>query len=246
MDLATSLAREGWILDDPDGISLGRPEDAVKVLGRAFRIADSYVHKDRIDEAARSRLFLAGGSLADILWRSNPQRGLEVYDHLLRDMDAIDSKFLRLREVDVLSGSSYALRRLGRVAEARQRIDRAFAILKDLGLYPAEKIESGAEVDVALSALADHEAETGNWTRGVEIYQGVLDRALGAKPQSSLVNAMNLSNIYRSMATIYRSGGQMEIASGLQTKRSDLWRHWAAKLPNNLFVQRQMRAAASL
>jgi serine/threonine protein kinase/tetratricopeptide (TPR) repeat protein len=245
MNLVTSLAREGWILGDPDSISLGQSGEAVKVLERAFQIADSFVHKDQKDETPRSRLFLAGGSLADILWRSDPQRGLDVYDHLLRDMDEVDSKFLRLREVDVLAGSSYALRRLGRTAEARQRLDWAFAILRDLKLYPAEKIEPGAEADVALSALADHEAETGNWVRGIEICRGLLERAREMKPETSLVGAVNLSEIYGSLAAIYRRGGKAELASTVQAKRSELWQHWVGKLPNNPFVLRQMRAAAS-
>ncbi len=124
-------------------------------------------------------------------------------------------------------------------------MDRAFAILKELKLYPAEKIEAGGEADAALSALADHEAETGNVTRGIEIYRELLDRARGAKPETSLIDAVNLSNIYRSMAALYSRGRHADLVSAMETRRLDLWRQWDRKLPNNAFVRRQIAAAAA-
>jgi tetratricopeptide (TPR) repeat protein len=183
--------------------------------------------------------------LASILRHSDPRQALAVYDHTLRDMDEVNSNFLRLREVDLLAGSSYVLRRLGRPAGARQRLDRAFAILKDLKLYPVDKIEAGAEADTALAALADHEAATGNAARGIEIYQGLLERARGEKPETSLVDAVNLSSIYRSMGNLYRHAGRAELASAMEAQRLDLWRNWDRKLPHNPFVLRQITAAAS-
>ena len=117
MNLVLALAWEGWILGEADAISLGRSEEAVQVLERAFQIADNFVHKDAKDEASRSRLFLAGAPLAGILLNSDPSRAEAVYNHTLRDMEEVNSNFLRLREVDVLAGSSYALRRLGRSNE---------------------------------------------------------------------------------------------------------------------------------
>jgi serine/threonine protein kinase len=242
MNLAFALSQEGSILGMRDGISLGRPKEAVQVLERAFKIADGFVHQDPKDESSRNQLSFAGGPLADILRDSEPVRALAFYDHTLRDMDEVGGNSLRLLEVDVLAGSSFALRRLGRLLEARERLDRAFAILRDLKLYPAEKIVAGLEVDTALTALADHEAETGNVARGIEIYQGLLDRARGAKPETSLVDAVNLSGIYRSMSALYRRTQRAELASALETRRLELWRRWDRKLPNNPFVLRQIAA----
>jgi hypothetical protein len=51
-----------------------------------------------------------------------------------------------------------------------------FAGLTQLKLYPAEKIETYSDADLALRALADHEADTGNVARVIEIYQELLDR----------------------------------------------------------------------
>ena len=52
----------------------------------------------------------------------------------------------RRDEVWLLTGSSYALRRLGRAAEARQRIDAALAILRDLKEYPAASVDTRRRV----------------------------------------------------------------------------------------------------
>jgi tetratricopeptide (TPR) repeat protein/predicted Ser/Thr protein kinase len=243
MNIVVALAYEGWILGEDEAISLGRSEEALAVLERAFKIADDFVHKDPNDESSRSRLFLAGGPMADILRDSDVGRALSVYDHTLTDMGDVRSKFLQLREVYVLAGSSYALRRLGRTVEARQRLDRAFATLKELQLYPAETIEAGSEAQRALSALADHEGETGNVAGAIEVYQGLLDRlAAGAKPETSLPGALEVSQVYQSMAALQRRDGRADLASALDGRRLELWRHWDRKLPDNPFVLRQIAA----
>ena len=182
--------------------------------------------------------------MADILRHSDARRALSVYDHTYRDMAEISSKLLQIREVNLLAGSSYALRSLGRPAEARQRLDAAFALLSQLKLYPAQKIEAGSEADKALCALADHEADTGNVARAIEVYQGLLDRleAGGAKPETSLPDAVDLSHIWASVAVLDRRTGRVDLASALEKRRMELWRHWERKLPNNPFVLRQIAA----
>ena len=247
MNLVMALVREGWILGEPEAISLGRTEEALTVLERAFNIADQFVHKDPHDESTRSRLFLAGMSMADILRRSDSSRALEVYDHTLRDMGEVRGRFLQIRAVYLLAGSSYALRRLGRPTEARRRLEHAFASLKQLGLYPAEKVEAGSEAESALSALADHEAESGNLTGAVEIYQELLSRVTAAdtKPETSLGVAVELSRILRSIAALHRRDGRPDLASPIDVRRVELWRHWVRRLPTNPFVLRQVAATSA-
>jgi len=244
MNFVLALVREGWILGEDQAINLGRSEEAVAILERAFKITDDFVHKDPNDESSRSRLFLAGSPMADILRHSDPSRALAIYDHTLEDMDDVRGKFLQKRAVYVLTGSSYALRRLGRPAEARQRLDRAFATLTELKLYPTEKIEADPEVQRALSALADHEADSGNIARAIEIYQGLLNRltAASTKPETSIAFAVDLSRIYQSMAVLHRRHGRTDLASALDARRLELWRHWDRKLPNHPFVLRQIAA----
>jgi hypothetical protein len=144
--------------------------------------------------------------------------------------------------VRLLVGSSYPLRRLGRPAEARQRLDAAFQRLRQLKHYPADKIELGSDADEALRALADHEAETGNVPRALQVYGELLDRIAAAKPdpEARLEDATDMSNIYAGMAAVHRRAKQADLASALEARRRDLWRHWEQKLPNNSFVLRQI------
>jgi len=239
---------EGEILGEEDAISLGRSGEAVQVLERAFKMADAFVHQDPNDEASRSYLAGVGMPLADILRHTDPRRALAIYDHVLQHMDETRSTNLQIGEAYVLSGSSYALRSLGRHGEARQRLDRALARLSQFKIYPADKIDpassSGNAVETVLRALADYEAGTGNLSAGIETYQGLLNRlaAGGAQPETRLSDAVDLSGIYGSLAALYRRSGRPELASTMATQGLDLWRRWDRKLPNNPFVLGQMAA----
>ena len=194
-------------------------------------------------KAPEAACFWPAVRMADILRHSDAARALEIYDHTLRDMAEVQGEFLQLRAVYLLAGSSYALRALGRPAEARERLDRAFASLKALGVYPAETIEAGSEAQWALSALADHEADTGNLDGAIARYQDLLDRmaaAAGTKSQTSLPYAVELSRVLQSMAALQRRHGRADAADALDARRLELWRHWDRKLPNNPFVLRQL------
>lgn len=90
-----------------------------------------------------------------------------------------------------------------------QRLDAAFERLSQLKLYLAEQIEPGSEADEGVRALADYEADNGNVQRAAEIYQELLERASAAKPkvETSLADAVDLSNIYRGAAAAHRRVG---------------------------------------
>jgi tetratricopeptide (TPR) repeat protein len=234
---------EGRILNDDNGISLDRHEEAQKPLQRAFDIADGLVHQDANDHDDRGSLANAGIPLAATLRHSDPQRALKVYDHTLGYLTDIQADVhLQGYAVRLLAGSSYPLRRLGRPAEARQRLDTAFERLRQLKYYPADKIEPGSEAEESLRALADHEAETGNLPRALQMYQELLERIAAAKPkpETSLEDATHLSKVYASMASIHRRARQAELASALDARRLELWRRWDQRLPNNSFVLRRL------
>jgi tetratricopeptide (TPR) repeat protein len=246
LNFILALIKEGRILGQDNAISLGRSEEAVEALSRAFEIADGFVHKDSEDQASRGRLAMAGIDLADILRHKDPARALDFYDHTLRHLGEIqnNTSFQRY-EVEVLAGSSYALRQLGRPAEARQRLDSAFARLGELKLYPSKEIEAGSEADKGLSALGDLEAEAGNITHAIRTYQELLDRiGSGAKPETRLRDAVDLSRIWSSMAVLYRRTGNPTTASELDGRRMALWQQWRGKLPNNPFLLQQIDITA--
>jgi len=241
-----ALVYEGRILGEDNAISMGRPEEAVKCLERAFRIADEFAHRDPNDHGSRGSLAMAGISLGDILRHAEPGRALEVYDHTLRHLaEAPDDMHLQRFEVRLLAGSTYALRRLGRGGEARRRLDAAFERLKQLKLYPAEKIDPGSEAEETLLALAELEADSGNLPRAIAVYQKVLDQVQPAESglSPSLEDAVQLSTIYVTAAAVYRRAGQAGVASTLEGRRRELWEAWDRKLPDNAFVRRQLQSA---
>jgi hypothetical protein len=151
----------------------------------------------------------------------------------------------RIQEVIALAGSSDPLLRLGRSAEAQQRLDAAFARLRQLKLYPVERIAPDSETDRALSARAFYEAAQGRAAHAVEIYEELMQKVLltHPKPESSLNDAVNISRIYGAVAGLNRRIGRNDRASTLEAQRLELWRRWDARLPNNTFVRRQLNDA---
>ena len=246
MGFVQSLTFEGKILGQDNTVSMGRFEEAAAALGRAFTITDDLVHRDPNDQFSRNRLADTGVNLGDVLRHFDARRSLDIYDHTLRHLAEVrnNSAFRRF-EVSALAGSSCSLRRLGRPADARQRLDAAFERLRQIKLYPAGKVEPGSEAEDALRALAEYEADTGNLWRAIEIYQNILDltQAANSRPENSLTDALDQSNLYRAKAALYRRAGQAGLASAPEARRRELWEAWDRKLANNAFVRRQLEAA---
>jgi len=243
--LAHVLIFEGRILGQPDAISAGRRDDALVPLERAFRITDELVHADANDEATRSRLAMAAVALGEIVRESDATRAVDVYDHALRHLREVvaNNSVIRRQEVDVQVGSTYALRSLGRAAEARTRLDAAFATLKELKLYPADKVSLGSLTYKALRARAGFEAAAGNLAAAIDIDRRLLDQVQAAQmePQTSLEDATDLSNLYRELTDFYQRHRDLGAANMTSALRVELWQTWDRKLPGNEFVQRQMR-----
>jgi hypothetical protein len=126
-------------------------------------------------------------NLANALRHSDSRRALDVYDHTLRHLAEVknNSSFRRF-EVSALVGSTYPLRRLGCVIEARQRLDAAFERLSQLKLYPSPQVKLGSEADDTLRALADYKAGNGSFPRAIEIYRKLLEQIQAAKPDPQL------------------------------------------------------------
>jgi tetratricopeptide (TPR) repeat protein len=185
-------------------------------------------------------------NLANALRHSDSRRALDVYDHTLRHLAEVknNSSFRRF-EVSALVGSTYPLRRLGCVIEARQRLDAAFERLSQLKLYPSPQVKLGSEADDTLRALADYKAGNGNFPRAIEIYRKLLEQIQATKPdpQLRLEDALGLSNLYRAQAALFRQAGQPDLASPLDARRQELWRQWDLKLPHKAFIRRKLEAA---
>jgi tetratricopeptide (TPR) repeat protein len=244
LQLSGALWREGLVLGELNAINLDRPREAEPLLQRALDIAEGLARKDPEDYTSRSYVSMAGRELGDILRDGQPARSLAVYDLALgRLAEVRNNHKARREEVWLLAGSSYALRKLGRAPEARQRIETALDNLRKLKEYPARAVEPGGESDAALRALADDYAANGDTAAAIRTYRELQDKLIAANPhpQSDLRHANVLSRLYRDLSALYRKANQPAEAMLLDQQRLDMWREWDRRLPGNPFVTRQLR-----
>jgi len=242
------LMRQSQILDDGNGVSLGRPEEAALALRRAFQIAEDISRRDPNDFSSSERFAETGMLLAHALRDTDARQSAELYDRAYRRMAEFETNSQARRlEVQALTGSIHPLLRLRRYAEGRPRLDAAFLRLEQLQLFPADQVEPGSDADHALRARAEYEAATGAPARALETSQRLLTLLLASKPQPEirLSDALSLSNLYQEIEHLARQAQVRELAAGLESRRLELWRHWDLRLPGNPFVRRQLEAAGT-
>jgi serine/threonine protein kinase len=244
--LYQTRCREGLLLGEDGGVNLNLPEEAAIRLQEAFDTLEDLAQTARSDYESRTTIATAGHYLGDLLRRTDAQRALEVYDHaLMRAREVPNDVAARRLEVLLLAGSSYAARWMHRENDARTRIEAAFRLLHDLGDYPAAVLKPGSEADIAVRALADHDAETGRLDQAIRSYQELRRDVLASNPdpRSDLLNAVSLSALDMSLAALLRRAGAADQAAALKAGNREIWRYWNRQLPNNPFVLREVAAA---
>jgi serine/threonine protein kinase len=237
---------EGVILGGGNGLNLNQPEEAIAVLQRAFDLIEGWAQSDPNDASTRLLFDQTGRELGAILRDHDPLPALAVYDHARRRLGEVqNSPGARRAEAGMLAGSSYALRRLNRANEARNRIEAALWLLRETKDYPAGRIDTDSEVEPTLRALADHFADTGEPLRAAAVYQELLDLIVAANPDSGndLRRAIKLSRIYEALAGLHRRNHHADKAEAVSALRRNLWLQWGRKLPGNAYVHRQLQAA---
>jgi serine/threonine protein kinase/tetratricopeptide (TPR) repeat protein len=240
-ELYGTLLLEGLILDGDGEVNLGRTADAERALQKALDLAGEAARKDPNNATSRAQAAKAGTTLANILRHENPQRSLVLYDVALQRLSAIRNSLPVQRDQALaLANSSYPLRSLHRAPEARQRIDAAFAILKDTNDYPAEQYYLDTAAYAVICALADHQAEAGDTRRALETFEQLLAKTAAV---TDFEDAPKLSRLYESLMRLYRKTGDPAKAESMKALQVGLWQNWDRKLPNNAFVRRQMEAA---
>ena len=246
--LYQTRCREGLLLGEDGGVNLNRPQEAAVRLREAFDALENFTQTDRNNYEARTTIAMGGHYLGDLLRRTSPQRALEVYDHsLLRVREVPDDVAARRLEVLLLAGSSYAARGMHRERDAMARIEAAFRLLRETGDYPAAVLTPGSEADIAVRALADHDAETGRLDEAIWRYQELRRSLLASNPdaRSDLLNAVSLTALDASLAALLRRAGGADQAAALEAANQEIWRHWDRQLPKNPFVLRELAAAES-
>ena len=238
-----ALQTKAGVLGREGAVSLGRTGEALELLERVFRISDEVLRQD--PKNAQSLFSHADDAtqLANALRHTDPRRAAALYEVGLQSFALIkDNSRARRNEAGTLADSTYALRKLGRAADAHARLQAAFVRLKELKMYPSTEVAVGSEPDAVLRAEAELEADR-DMRRGIELYQQLLPRILASKPEpeTNLEDANDMSKLYESMASLHRRAGQSPEAAALEERRLEIWRTWDRKLPRNAFVLRQLR-----
>jgi serine/threonine protein kinase len=237
------LLHEGMILGKADGeLSLGRSAEALATFRKAFAIAEDVARGDANDALSRHHVAEVGLEIGNILRHTSPQKALVVYDHSLATIrEAKSSSQAQRDEAELLVASSYAAQRVGHSEEARQRIDKAFLLLRDAKVYPAEKIEPMSEADHALRASADYLAATRQYSQAIDEYQELEKRlvAWNLNVDTDLRDAICISRTWVALAELYRQVGRTDEAAELEDRSKAALKHWTQKLPNSSIVLRQ-------
>jgi tetratricopeptide (TPR) repeat protein len=242
INLASAYDLEGMILGRADAEpSLGRSREALADFQNAFDIAEDLASKDGADYLGRHNVAVFGLEMGNILRHKDPEKALAVYDHsLVRIREAKPNASTQRDEAELLAGSSYALRWLGRIDDAKQRLDRALELLHTAKRYPADKVEPMSDTYNALRAQADDYAETGQAAEAIDAYRELLDKIMAWGPDlNDLRDATCISRTWTALVNLLRRTGRTREAERLEAQRADLWNNRNGKLPNAPFLLRQ-------
>jgi serine/threonine-protein kinase len=237
------LLREGLILAEDHGVSLGRPKDAIGPLQEAVDMNEAIASRDPNDATSRSRVGTAGRHLANILRHDDAARARAVYDLSIRRLQEIPNNLKARRDRALaLAESSYAVRAQGDLKESRRRIDEALSILKATKDYPAAQVALDSDQYTVLLALSDQLADEGDIRHAVDVGEELLGSVMRAtlEPLADLRDAPSLSRLYAALERLHRRTGNNTRAEQLRTARLELWQHWSDRLPDNPFVRQQL------
>lgn len=238
-----ALATEGEILGDERGVSLGRRAEAIRLLDMSYSMARDGLRVDPGDAIVRVAAAARAIRLAGVLLETNPARSLGLYGEARRMLAELrDNPKARRDEVRALAGSAEALRLMSRAPEARQDLDEAFRLLRELKLYPAQVYSLTSEAASAIRAQAELHIALGNPRAAVEAYRQLLEPAVRAKTVG-LEAAVAASALYMGMARAQRAAGDAAGAAATAALHVELWEKQDRRLPGNAFVQKHLAEA---
>lgn len=243
INLADALVSKGMTLGVADAEpSLGRSDEALATFQSALDIAEELAKKDSADYFSRHKVATYALALGNILRHRDPRKALVVYDQATtRIREAKANSSTQQDEAELLAASSYPVRWIGTKAEAQKRLDRAFQLLREAHIYPTDKIEPMSNAYQTLQAQADHDAETGQTLKAMEMYEQLLEKlwAWGPKPDDDLRDATCISRTWTALVALQRVADRSKDAEAFESQRKQLWNHWKNKLPNGEFLIRQ-------
>lgn len=234
------LIRLGSVLGEDESVSLGRGSEALKPLMEAFGLAEEWVAKDPNDVSSRDRVVKLSRVIGDVLRHTDPAKALDIYDRGIASARAMKNISGKRDEARLLAKTARPLRRLGRADEAGRRIEAAFELLREMGVYPPPPDGFSPEMDGVVRCQAEHQLETGRAGFSRQTYEQwmrwVQERKI--EPQN-LTEVFDFSRFYLDARRAYVALGMTDEAAKLDDRRRQLWVEWDRKLPGNQFIRLQ-------
>lgn len=236
------LIRLGSVLGEDESVSLGRGSEALQPLMEAFGLAEEWVAKDPNDVSSRDRVVKLSRVIGDILRHTDAAKALDIYDRGIASARAMHNISGKRDEARLLAKTARPLRKLGRTDEAGRRIEAAFEILREMGVYPPPPGGFSPEMDGVVRCQAEHQLETGRAGFARQTYeqwmQWVEERKI---VPVTLAEVFDMARFYREAGAAYVALGMQAEAAKLDERRRQLWAEWDRKLPGNQFIRLRSR-----
>jgi hypothetical protein len=236
---------EGRLLGSMDTVSLMRFDQAERSFEQGLTIARKLADSDREDISTRNILASSASQLGLLRLERSPASSLNLFDEAYRRRSEIPASNPGNEEKnDMLAASIRALSRLGRHDEAKTRLDRLFASLRDAGSYPGP-VRPGVSAANALVAKAEAVAAAGQLDEALQIWRELITAydASDRRAGDDLHWATYHSAAYRGIAAVLAREGKSAEERVWRERDSALWESWNRKLPRNAFVMHQLAAA---
>lgn len=224
LNLAATLGKKARLLDDPDGPSLGRLDEAVEVFEHSLRIGREVMATDPKEATIRLNHAINAMFLGNLLRDSDPARSLTSYIEAIALMRAAKDASRDLPLVATLSFSTLPLRHYHRDLEARQHLEEARQIANH---YRNPTSPVSLECDEVISRVeADWALASGRPLEAAAIHQTFLaeadtSKSSGLNAASELKSAFTLARRYhppcrgthRRWPAIRRCSGRFQAAA---------------------------------
>jgi len=236
---------EARLLGSMGTVSLGRFDEAERTFERGLTIARKLVDSDREDISSRNILASSANELGLLRLERNPASALDLFDEAYRRRSEIPpSNPGNEEKTDMLAASIRALVRLGRHDEAKARLDRLFAALREARIYPGT-VRPGNSASNALVAKAEAVAAAGQVDEAVQIWKDLIAAydASDRRAADDLHWAMYHSAAWRGLAKALALDGKSTDERAWREKDAALWARWNSKLPRNTFILHQLNVA---
>jgi tetratricopeptide (TPR) repeat protein len=151
---------ESTIYDSESEQNLHKPVEAVAAGRRYLGLAEQLVNADPHNASARLSLAIANFQLSYPLGKIDPPESLRLAQSSLRILDedlarSPGSYLLRSRRARALRYLAYALNRSGRPAEARETLQKALGIQRQLLIETPSNADERAQIEFSQKALLE-------------------------------------------------------------------------------------------